>query len=52
MKKLMRIITDTTAKIYNNSFLRIGFYVLVIAALIALYLFADGQKIEFVYNDF
>lgn len=52
MKKLMRTITDTTAKIYNNSFLRIGFYVLVIAALIALYLFTDGQKIEFVYNDF
>ena len=52
MKKLMRFIADSAEKIYSNSFLRITFYVLVIAALVALYLFTDGQKIEFVYNDF
>lgn len=52
MKKLMRIITDISTSLFNNSILRITFYLLVIAALVAVYLFTDGQKIEFVYNDF
>ncbi|MBQ7800175.1 MAG: hypothetical protein IJ370_06755 [Oscillospiraceae bacterium] len=52
MKKLTSFITSLTTKICQNSVLRISFYVLVIALLLALYLFTDGQKIEFVYNDF
>ncbi len=52
MKKLMRTITDISTAVYSNSVLRIAFYLLVIAALVAVYLFTDGQKIEFVYNDF
>ena len=52
MKKLTRVITDLTNKIYSNAFLRVSFYLIVILALICLYLFTDGQKIEFVYNDF
>ena len=52
MKKWMRFIVDLTDKIYHNSFLRVAFYLCIIAALVLLYLFTDGQKIEFVYNDF
>ncbi|MEE1279536.1 MAG: teichoic acid D-Ala incorporation-associated protein DltX [Oscillospiraceae bacterium] len=52
MKKLMRIITAISTSLFNNSILRVAFYLLVIAALVAVYLFTDGQKIEFVYNDF
>ena len=52
MKKLTAFITSLTTKIYQNNFLRISLYVLVIALLLALFLFTDGQKIEFVYNDF
>lgn len=52
MKKLMRTITAISTSLFNNSFLRIAFYLFVIAALVAMYLFTDGQKIEFVYNDF
>ncbi len=52
MKKLIRTITDISTSLFNNSILRIMFYLLVIVALVAMYLFTDGQKIEFVYNDF
>lgn len=52
MKKLTRFISDLGNKIYSNPVLRITFYVAVIAAIAALFLFAEGAKIEFVYNDF
>ncbi|MBE6789129.1 MAG: teichoic acid D-Ala incorporation-associated protein DltX [Ruminococcaceae bacterium] len=52
MKKLMSFITNLTETVYRKSYLRIMFYIFVIIALVALYLFTDGQKIEFVYNDF
>ncbi len=52
MKKLMNTIVNLTNKIYSNAILRILFYFLVIAAVVAVFLFTDGQKIEFVYNDF
>ncbi len=52
MKKLTSFIANLTTKVYQNSILRVSFYILVIALLLALYLFTDGQKIEFVYNDF
>jgi len=52
MKKLMSFITGLTETVYRKSYFRIAFYLLVVVLLIALYLFTDGQKIEFVYNDF
>ncbi len=52
MKKLTNFIMSLTTKVYQNSVLRVLFYVLVVALLLALYLLTDGQKIEFVYNDF
>ena len=52
MKKLTSFITKATGKIYVNPSLRISFYLFVVALLVVIFLFTDGQKIEFVYNDF
>ena len=52
MKKLTNFITNLGSKIYSSSILRIAFYVLVILLILALYLFGESAKIEFVYNDF
>jgi len=52
MKKLMNFIGNLSQTVYSKPLLRLLFYIIVILVLIALNLLADGQKIEFVYNDF
>ena len=52
MKKFMTFITNLTQTVYNKIPLRIAFYVIVLALVVALYLFTEGPQIAFVYNDF
>ena len=52
MKKLLNSITKITSKVENTLWLRVLYFSLILLVLIALALFTDGQKIEFVYNDF
>ncbi len=52
MKRLLNFIKKQTAFVYQNNVLRVTFYLMIVAAILLVYLYAKNVPIAFVYNDF
>ena len=52
MKRFIAFLNRGSELVRQNAWLRLGFYLLVLAALIVTHFYTGGQKVAFVYNEF
>lgn len=52
IRRLIGIITDIKAFVYNSAPLRIVCCLLIAAAMLLVYLYSETAEVSFVYNEF